>query len=168
MKLPVLIEPLKSTLYNIQLKIDAAAGAMIALELRLRIIAELEPKVQDELKQLTSDPFYAANLVHLIDSVLKIFNNNLKHEDHAAIKRCRKPRNKLAHASLVEFMLELNDEALGREIDRGTGKGKPLQKHEIVEGAKCIERSRGLDDFACNAREAVLILEREIFPLLQS
>lgn len=37
--MPVMIEPLISILHSIQLKIDAAAGAATALELRLRIIA---------------------------------------------------------------------------------------------------------------------------------
>lgn len=49
-KMPVMIEPLISILHNIQLKIDAAAGAATALELRLRIIAQLDISVREELK----------------------------------------------------------------------------------------------------------------------
>lgn len=161
-RLPVLIEPLISTLHNIQLKIDSAAGAATALELRLRIIAQLENKVQIELKRKTKKPFYKAELEHLIFAVLEVFKEKLDPTEHNAIIRCRPPRNKLIHASLVELMINLNGEALGREVDPNTGKGKPLAEDDLVEGAKCIERSRGLDIFSQRAREAVVILETKI------
>lgn len=161
-RLPVLIEPLISTLHNIQCKIDSAAGAATALELRLRIISQLEPKVQDELKKKTKKPFYKAELEHLISAVLEVFKGQLDLIEHDAIINCRPPRNKLIHASLVELMIKLSGEALGREIDPRTGKGKPLTEDDLVEGAKCIERGRGLDIFSQRAREAVSILERKI------
>lgn len=161
-KLLVLIEPLISTLHNIQLKIDSAAGAATALELRLRIIAQLEPKVQEILKTKTKESFYRVKLEHLIAAVLHVFKDKLNSAEYDAIIECRIPRNKLIHASLVELMIKLNEEALGREIDPQTGKGKPLREDDLVEGAKLIERSRGLDIFSQRARVAIEILERKI------
>ena len=166
-RLPVLIEPLILTLHNIQSKIDTAAGAATALELRLRIIAQLETKVQDELKKKTKKPFYKAELEHLIFAVLEVFKDKLEPIEHDAIINCRPPRNKLIHASLVELIIKLNGEALGREIEPRTGKGKPLTEDDLVEGAKCIERGRGLDIFSQRAREAVSILERKILRLIK-
>ena len=56
-----LIEQQISILNNLQVKLGEVAGAATSLEWRLRIIAELEPKVRDKLKEKTSDPFYRQN-----------------------------------------------------------------------------------------------------------
>ncbi len=168
MKMPVLIEPLISTLHNIQSKIDDAAGALIALELRLRIIAQLEPKVQEELKKKTSDFFYEANLSYLITAVLEVFQEKLDPAEQELIKSCRMPRNKLAHASFVEFLIELNGEAEGRVIDPKTGKKNSLEKHDLVEGAKCIERGSGLPQFSSKVKITIQILESKIMRHLET
>ena len=54
--MPVPVEGLISVLHNIQAKIDAAAGAATALELRLRIIAQLNKAVRDELSKKNVRP----------------------------------------------------------------------------------------------------------------
>jgi hypothetical protein len=59
-------------------------------------------------------------------------------------------------------MIELNGEALGREIDPYTFKHKSLEEDDIIEGAICIERNGGLDEFSKRAKEAILILENKI------
>lgn len=105
---------------------------------------------------------YKVTLNELIKAVLKVFEQKLNLEEQNIIKKCRLPRNRLIHASFVEFLIELNGEAPGREIDPSTGKHKSLEKDDIVEGAKCIERSRGIDDFSINARKAVEILELKV------
>ena len=161
-KMPVPMGGLISILHNIQSKIDAASGAATALDLRLRIIAELKPEVQTALKKRTKSPYRKADLNDLIDAVLEIFHDKLDLADQDKIKNCRLPRNKAIHGSFAELMIELNGEALGREIDPGTLKHKPLEKDDIIEGAICIERNRGLDEFAKRAREAVSILERNV------
>lgn len=124
----VLIEPLISSLHNIQSKIDNSAGAAAVLELRLRIIAQLESEVQDELATKTSKSFYEATLNNIIEAVLKVFQNELDSTDQNIIRNCRVPRNKLIHASFVEFMIKINGEALGREIDPRTGKPKASRR----------------------------------------
>jgi hypothetical protein len=158
---PILNEPLISILHNIQSKIDAAAGAATALELRLRIIAQLEPRVQDLLKTRTP------RLNHLIDAVLKVFHHTLNSRDQDIIKKCRLPRNMLIHASFVEFMINITGEALGREFDPRTLKSKPLAEDDLVEGVKCIEKSRALDEFSKRAGEAVRILEENVLRSLK-
>ena len=165
-KMPILIEPLIQTLNNIQLKIDAATGAATALELRLRIIAQLEPKVQPELKKKTPLLYYKAKLFHLIDAILEVFQDKLNPNDQEKIKKCRPPRNKLSHASLVEFMISLCIEANGREIDLRTGKGKPLPKNDLIEGAKCVDRLPALEEFSKRARAAIQILDEKILRTL--
>lgn len=56
-KMPVLIDSLIIILHNIQQKINSAAGAATALELRLRIIAQLELRIQDELGKKNKKTF---------------------------------------------------------------------------------------------------------------
>lgn len=162
-KPPVLIDPLISLLNNIQSKIDAAAGSATTLELRLLIIAQLEPKVQEELKKWKKP--YCLNA--LINSVIEIFKNKLDLSDQVKIKSCHYPRNKITHGNFAELMIELNGEALGREIDPYTGKRKPLEKNDIIEGTICIERNHGLEDFSKKAKEAIEILDRKILRSLK-
>ncbi len=166
-RMPVPIEGLISVLHNIQSKIDAAAGAATALELRLRTIAQLDSKVRDELRKKTKKPFHKAELEHLIPAVLEVFQSNLNSIEREKITNCRPPRNKTSHASFAELMIALNGEALGREIDPHTLKRKPLEEDDIIEGAICIERNGGLDEFSKRAREAVLILESKILRSLK-
>ena len=55
-RLSVPIGGLIAILHNIQMKIDAAAGAATALDLRLRVIAQLDGRVKDALKQIRLCP----------------------------------------------------------------------------------------------------------------
>jgi len=165
--MPVIIEPLISILHNIQLKIDTAAGAATALELRLRIIAQLEIKVRDELRKKTKKAFHKAELDHLISAVLDVFQDKLDPVEQNIIRSCRPPRNKTAHGSFAELMIELTGEAPGRHFDSYTLKPMPLEENDIIEGAVCIERNRGLDEFTKRARIAVSILEDKIMRSLK-
>jgi len=167
-RLPVPIGGLISILHNIQMKIDAAAGAATALELRLRVIAQLDSRVKDALKQKTKKLFYRAELEQLIEAVLTVFHDKLDAVEQEKLRKCRPPRNKTTHASFAELMIALNGEAPGREIDPDTLKPKLLDEDDVIEGAICIERNRGLDDFAKIAREVVLILEQKILRFLQT
>jgi hypothetical protein len=157
-----------SILHNIQCKIDAASGAATALELRLRIIAQLEPDVQLELKNKKKPRYHKADLIDLIEAVLKVFQDKLTPEERLKIESCRPPRNKVTHASFAELMIKLSGEAPSRVIDPHTLKHKALLEDDIIEGALCIERNRGLEIFCVQAREAIAILERKIlYPTYQ-
>lgn len=166
-KMPFTIEALIQILNNIRLKSDAAAGAATALELRLRIIAELEPNVQIALKRQKKPPYFKADLIDLIDAVIEVFQDKLDPMSQDKIKSCRPPRNKVAHGSFAELMIELNGEALGRDLDGRTGKYNPIEKGDIVEGVICIERNRGLESFTLRANEAIEILEQKILRSLK-
>ncbi len=165
--MPVPIEGLLCTLNNIQSKIDAAAGAATALELRLRIIAQWEPKVRVALQNHTKVRYHQAPLRDLIEAVLEVFQGLLDSAEQDKIRSCRPPRNKAAHGSFAELVIELSGEASGREIDPHTFKRKPLAEDDIIEGAICIERNRGLEDFTQRAKEAVVILERKVLRSLK-
>jgi len=173
MKMSVPIEGLISILHNIQLKIDAAAGAATAVELRLRIIAQLEVKVREELKiqqksrKKRDKAFHQADLEDLISAVLEIYKDKIDADERKIIESCRLPRNKAAHASFAELMIQLTGEAPGRQLDHRTLKPMPLDEEDIIEGAICIERNRGLDEFAKRARIAVSILESKIMRSLK-
>lgn len=168
LKMPVLIEPLISILHNIQLKIDAAAGAATALELRLRIIAQLDKSVREELKnqqklrKKRSKAFHQADLEDLIAAVIEVYKDKIDDDERRTIESCRLPRNKAAHASFAELMIQLTGAAPGRQLDHRTLKPMPLDEDDIIEGAVCIERNRGLDEFSKRARIAVSILEGKI------
>jgi hypothetical protein len=154
------IEGLICVLNNIQAKINAASGAATALELRLRIIGQLEPKVQAVLKKNKKPSYHKADLVDLIDAVLEVFQDKLDLEEQKKIKNCRHPRNKAIHGSFAELMFELTGESPGREIDTRIGKRKSLTADNIVEGVLSIDRNRGLENFTQRAKEVIQILEK--------
>jgi len=166
-KMPVPVESLITVLHNIQLKIDAAAGAATALELRLRIIAQLEIKVRDELRKKTKKSYHKTELEHLISAILDVFQDKLDATEQEIIRKCRPPRNKTTHGSFAELMIELIGEAPGRQLDNRTLKRMPLEEDDIIEGALCIERNGGLDEFSRRARLAVSILEGKIMRSLK-
>lgn len=166
---PIPINSLIMTLDNIRLKIDAAAGAATFLELNLRIIAQQDPRVQPELSKLQAvrkvkqTRYHQAALFDLIDAVIEVFRDKLDLDDQIILKNCRIPRNKTAHGSFAELMIALSGEALGREIDPRTMKRKPLEEDDIIEGAICIERNGGLEEFAQRANKAVTLLRAKVF-----
>lgn len=88
--------------------------------MRLRIVAELLQEVQDELRKLTKEKYYKADLYHLIPAVLEVFRDYLTDTERQQIGSCRPPRNKLSHASFAEFMLEVNGSAPGRMLNPDT------------------------------------------------
>jgi hypothetical protein len=157
-----LIEQQISILNNLQVKLGEAAGAATSLEWRLRIIAELEPKVRDKLKEKTSAPFYKATLEHLIDAILHVFEKKLTSYEYEKIKEYRDPRNKLAHGSPVELMIALGTEPTGRKIDPSTKKPNILSEDELVEGSKSIERNQVLDTFIRQLNELISIVNEKI------
>lgn len=168
LKMPVLIEPLILILHDIQPKIDAAAGAATALELRLRIIAQLDKSVREELENQQKlrkkrfKAFHQADLEDLIAAVIEVYKDKIDDDERRTIESCRLPRNKASHASLAELMIQLTGAAPGRQLDHRTLKPMPLDENDIIEGAVCIERNRGLDEFSKRARIAVSILEGKI------
>jgi hypothetical protein len=152
-------------LHNLQGKIDTASGAATALEMRLRIVAELVQEVQDELGK-EADSYHEAKLYYLISAVLKVFQGYLTDDERKQIERCRPPRNKLTHASFVELMLEINGEALGRVIDHRTMKGRALNKKNLLEAAMSLDHSGALEHFTRMARQAISIIEEKIMRTL--
>jgi len=168
MILQVPIEGLLIALDNTRLKIDAAAGAATFLELHLRIIAQQVIEVQDELTRLQTlrkvkkVRYHQADLIDLIDAVIEVFQDKLDLNDQNLLKSCRIPRNKTSHGSFAELMIALSGEALGREIDPRTMKRKALAEGDITEGALCIERNKGLEDFTRRANEAVRLLRNKV------
>lgn len=156
-----------NALHNLQGKIDLASGAATALEMRLRIVAELVQEVQDELRKRTRESYHEANLYHLIPAVLEAFQDHLTDIERQHIASCRPPRNKLSHASFVEFILQINGEAPGRVIDRLTMKGRPLKKESLLEGAMSLDHSGALENFTRKARDALSIIEDKIMRVLE-
>jgi len=167
-RLQVPIEGLLIALDNTRLKIDAATGAATFLELHLRIIAQHVIEVQDELTRLQSlrkvkkVRYHRADLIDLIDAVIEVFQDKLDPNDQDLLKSCRIPRNKTSHGSFAELMIALSGEALGREIDPRNMKRKPLAEDDIIEGAICIDRNRGLEDFTRRANEAISLLRNKV------
>ena len=160
------IDALLQTLANIQLKLDTASGAATALDLRLRIIAQLAPRVRLALSRKKRGAFHQVKLHQLVDAVLEVFSDRIEPKDQEKIKKIRHPRNKAAHGSFVELMIALNREPQGRELDPHTGKRKLLSVDDIIEGVICIERNRGLEEFSMQVNEAVKILDDKILRTL--
>jgi len=152
-----------NALGNIQFKIDAAAGAATALEMRLRIVAELLQEVQDKLKE----PYHKARLYDLIPAVLTVFQDQLSQEEVQCIERCRPPRNKLSHASFVEFMLAVNGSAPGRKLNPQTRKPYELKKENLLEASLSVDHSRAFENFTSTVRTAVAIVEAKIMQAIE-
>jgi hypothetical protein len=152
---------------NIQLKIDAAAGAVTALEMRLRIVAELLQEVQDELSKRTKGSYHEAKLSHLIPAVLIVFQANLSQEERQCIEHCRPPRNKLSHASFVEFMLAVNGSAPGRKLNPQTMKPYELKKGNLLEASLSVDHSRAFENFTSTVRIAIAIVEAKIMQAIE-
>jgi hypothetical protein len=150
------------TLHNIQSKIEVASGAATALDLLLRIIAQLEPKVQIALAKTTKTLYHKATFGQLIGPVLEVFNDVLGPIDCAKIKNCLQPRNTTVHGNFAELVIHLCGEAPGMEIDSRTGKVKSLREDDIIGGVLCVERNQGLEAFSRGAHEVADILERKI------
>jgi hypothetical protein len=155
-------------LNEIQSKVDEAVGAATALEMRLRLIAELEPMVQTELKTKTSKLYYKADLFHLIYAVINVFSNQLTQSESSKIDIFRESRNKAVHGSLVELMLKLGITPTGRDmVDPHTKTRNILSEGDLVEGVKSIARNQGLETFTRQAREVIKILEDNILRKLE-
>jgi hypothetical protein len=166
---PITTNGLIMVFNNIRSKIDAAAGAATFLELHLRAIAQLNPRVQIELRRVQAERgikkpkcYHQADLNYLIDAVIGVFRDKLAPEEQDVLKSCRVPRNKTSHGSFAELMIELNGEAPGREIDPTTGKRKPLAEDDIVEAAICIEWNGGLEEFTKRADKAVALIQEKV------
>lgn len=154
-------------LKNIQFKIDIAAGAVTALEMRLRIVAELLQEVQDELRKLTKEKYDKADLYHLIPAVLEVFRDYLTDAERQQIGSCRPPRNKLSHASFAEFMLEVNGSAPGRVLNPQNGKPYELKKENLLEASLSVDHSKAFENFTCAVRTAVGIVEAKIMQAIE-
>ena len=154
-------------LSNIQPKIDAAAGAVTALEMRLRIVAELLQEVQDELRKRTKEKYYKADLYYLIPAVLAVFRDYLTDTDHRQIENCRPPRNKLSHASFAEFMTKVNGSAPGRTLNPQNGKPYELKNENLLEAALSVDHSRAFENFTCTVRTAISIVEGKIMQAIE-
>ena len=161
--LPVPIGGLINALNNLQSKIDEASGAATALEMRLRLVTQLVPEVQAKIK----GSYLKADLYDLIPAIIEIFQPELTQEDCQKIESCRPPRNKLTHADMAAFMMLLNGEAPSRLLNIRTGKGHPIAKDNLLEGALSVERSGALEKFTQKAREAVAIVDSKILRALE-
>lgn len=160
-----------SSLDNIQLKLESAAGKAVAVETRMRLIGQWSELVRNELKELVrknrlkeSSNYWDCRLYLLVQAISNVFCDMLKPEDLQKLEKFRKIRNNLVHAEFPSLMKELGITPTGREISK-SGERNILNIEEVDEAILSIDRNGGFEKIVRQANEVISILARLILSL---
>ena len=164
-----------SNLNDIQFELDTAAGAALAVEIRMRLIGQLSPQIQEKLKDLVkahvltfkkppknlpSDKYWDCNLSFLDQAIDEIFQNELKPFEREQIKKFRTLRNKLLHADFINLMIKMKISPTGRQIISTGGDRNILDNTDIKESILSIKRNQGFSKFRIQAKGVISILDQ--------
>ncbi len=162
-----------TNLNNIQLKLEAASGAAVAVEMRMRLIGQLCEQVRDKLKELVntykasnkpkqppSNKYWDCELSFLDQAIDEIFHDKLEPNERQKIEDFRPLRNKLLHADFVTLMKRMGIDPTGRQILSTDGKRNILDSADIKEAVLSIDRNQGFEKFQVRAKEVRSILDR--------
>jgi len=167
-----------TNLNNIQLKLEAASGAAVAVEMRMRLIGQLSEPVRDKLKELVnvykasnklkktpSNKYWDCELSFLDQAIDEIFHDKLEPGERQKIEDFRPLRNKLLHADFVNLMKRMGIDPTGRQILSTAGNRNILDSADIKEAILSIDRNQGFEKFQTRAKGVSSILEKLIFSL---
>lgn len=145
------IEPMLRSLENIELQYKESVGHAAALELRMRVLAEINPAISKHAESLVHPRdaykfFWECKLEHLIDAILEIFKQDLSSDEIQQLNSFKNQRNKLLHGILVEFMRLMKVQPTSRKILKN-GSRDNLKDHEVIEAIKSTERNHVLVKF---------------------
>lgn len=167
-----------TNLNNIQLKLEAASGGAVAVEMRMRLIGQLCEKVKNKIKEIIntyksnnmpkkppSNKYWDCELSFLDRAIEEIFHDKLAPDERQKIEDFRPLRNKLLHADFVTLMKRMDINPTGRQILSIDGKRNILDCDDIKEAVLSIDRNQGFEKFQLQAKEVCSILDRLIFSL---
>ncbi len=112
---------------NIKLKIEVAAGAIVIIELKLRLLAETNSSFRDEVYRQIKAPdrdaknnkrneYWNCSLQILCSAMQIVFANELTLEQKKIIDFFKKPRDKTLHGDLVGLLITLGVSQDGQQI----------------------------------------------------
>lgn len=150
-------------------QLNEATGATVAVEVRMRLIGELDERVRDKLKEIVanakrkgkSDKYWDCDLSFLDDTIDVIFHDKLELIERQKIEKFRDLRNALLHGNFVDLMNLMNIPPTGRQIS--SGERNILESKEIKEAIVSINRNQGCQKILTHAKEVISILDKIIF-----
>jgi len=168
---------IRSHLGNIQLKLDESAGAALSVEVRMRLIAELNQQVRSKIAELVEEEhkkrlkknanaqkkdenYWECNLCFLNEAICIVFQDQLSDENVKKLKRYAPFRNKIMHGDFVGLMDKLGLILPGRKILSIAGDREALKKAEIKESIVSIANGHsGISKVCSEIREVQGILD---------
>lgn len=166
------INALLSILNNQIIKLGEATGAVVSVEIRMRLICQLcEPArvklvelVADSQRKRKSNKYWECDPAFLAQTIDIVFGVDLNTEDREEILKFPSVRAKLLHGELISLMERLGifpsdrqPKLLAGQLVRGT-----VEAENIAEALKSIERNRGLEIARQYATKVAGILEQII------
>jgi len=152
------MEPMLSNLNHIQGELDQAAGAVVAVEIRMRLIGQLCEPVREKLKEIVqkkrrigscdkcgrsekklSYKYEDCNLEPLGQAIEEVFCNYKEFD----LGRFRILRNKFIHVAWVKLMKKLDIEPTGRQILSRSGDRNRLKSSDTKESILSFKRNEG-------------------------
>jgi len=157
--------------------LERAAGAAVAVEMRMRMIGECSEDVRKKLKELVekakakktkcsskkSVNYWDCDLCYLDDAIAIVFKDDLTADEREKVDKFRRKRNALLHSDFVKLMELLGIPPTGRNLTGG--KRNILQNKDIKESFISVTRNQGLVTFQKEANAVKVILEKIILKL---
>lgn len=166
------INPMLANINSTQCKLDTATGAVVAVEVRMRLIGELCEQVQDRFTELVatakknkevrkdaSDKYNHCDLFFLDQAIYEVFHDKLEFDECKKIKEFRPLRNKLLHGDFVRLMILMKIAPTGRQILSIASNRNILTNADIREAILSIDRNQGFEHVERLAKEVKTILE---------
>jgi hypothetical protein len=161
------IEANLKILQNNRLKVSESSGIAVDVEIRMRILLELDSDLREELerqinaKKIKNKNYWDCNLVFIESAIIKKYENKLKLAEIEILEKFRISRNKFLHGDFVDFMKEMCIEPTGRQI-YSNGRRNILENCEIIEAIKSGERNQVFSKFNDLASKAFEIINELI------
>lgn len=167
------IESLLSYMKNIEVKLQEACGATVAVELRMRLIGQFSQTVRDKIKELIkawklknpqskkkpSDKYWNCDLCFLDQAIVDVFQSSLSPIEYQTLLEFRDLRNSLLHADFVALMTSLKILPTGRQVLSIKGDRNILSSEDIEEAIKSVDRNQGLATIRNKANEVIVMLD---------
>lgn len=144
---------------NIQLKMDEAGGATLAVELRIRLLAQLSQPIQATLKN--KNKYWKCDLQYLIEAIISVCKNKLEIGEAEKLNKFLVLRHKLVHGNFVSFTKLQGIEPKGRQIIFSSTR-KTLLESDIRESICSVDWNHAFSEFRKLASEVKSIVDRLI------
>ncbi len=164
------INALLSALNNLSVKLGEATGAIVFVEIQMRLICQLSEPARIKLVEHTAKSrdnrksYWECDPAPLAQAIADIFKAVLNDEEQKQILIIPSLRAKLLHGELIGLLERLGVNPLSRQMTllAGSLQAQKVEAKDIVEAIKCIDRNDGLGKVRRHALTTSGILERII------